>query len=230
MQLKRIVLEVRFKDIARSFNWRAQLAQGITGNASAPSLESPINEGLEINIAEGKTKVQIQSRRFALVIDDCSDRAEMKMVIDRVMQRVYNAVGWQTMLRIGVRTIWVEEFDGTLDALIRKLRERNFADNAIVNQATDVAVTLTLRDGENSVNYISGPMSKEELATKYSINDDNGGVIPDVILVVDSDYSSATETSFSKNKVVNFFEKAVDYGKDIANKTHDVSFGTTPSL
>lgn len=220
MKLAKFVLEIRFKEAGRPFNWRETLMQSIAGPIPIQQPQNRINEVIELTLTDQKAKIVLENTRLILGIESCDDTEELKRLVNKLIERVFNNVDWKKTLRTGIRTVWLESIEDTFENLVNKLKTKNFISNPITDSAADIAVSFTLVDGSNRINYNAGGMKKEEVAQRYTINTEN---IPNVALVTDVDYFSETEMNFSKNNIKDFVNTALIYSQNKANQTREIN-------
>lgn len=221
MQLVMFALEMRFKDSGRPFNWRQNLMQTIAGSAITEPTPNPINDVIEVELTNQKTKVVIETNRFAIGVEECNDIEQLKSLVCKLTEKVASSVDWHKTLRFGIRTIWAEDVNDTFDNLVKKIKDKSFISNPILDSSNDVALSFTLLDGKNKVNYNAGAMKKEELIQRYALKSQS--LLPEISLVTDVDYFTLEEMDFKKNNVKSFFETALKYSDEKAKQTVSIN-------
>lgn len=193
--------------------------EAVAGKAPERQSVSPISESLQVNLKDENARIIIQAQKMSIFTDSCSDIDVLKKLVSKIVERT-SEIGWDTTLRIGIRTIWLEPSNLNFLELVKSLKEKNYVPNAIVNESIDLAISFTLKDGNNQINFISGPVTREEASLKYEIEKNT---LPEVALAVDLDYFTLNEMKFSEINVAEFVTLALTYSKEKAELTQQIN-------
>jgi hypothetical protein len=119
--------------------------------------------------------------------------------------------------RIGVRIQWINEWESSFTKLLSKYKSIFYKDVPILNESSDVAVHLTLKDGACGVNYITGPMKPDQAKMFINFKDRK---FPHDFIYVDIDrFLVDTKVSNDINSLNDFISKSVVYSKSKATET-----------
>lgn len=221
MKLAKFALEIRFSQPGEAFNWKKSLVESIVG-APQENIAAPIlNEVMQVALSKHKTKVTIDSTRLGIIVDDLSNRDEVHSLVFDIINRAIKNVGWKKANRIGLRTIWHEKVNTDFDSAISEIKKRNFVKNIILDEAQDVALCYTLKDGDYTVNYLAGVMTDREMIEKLAL--DATTVLPKLALISDTDYHTLKETNFDLDFMADFIKRAVAYGEEKARQTKEIT-------
>ena len=158
-----------------------------------------------------------EPRRFALNIEENMTADQLKGFINDMANKINNYLQWGQMQRIGVRTFWTKEVSD-FDKLVATSKDILFKENSLLNEATDVALPLTLVNGNEKINYNFGPMKKEQLIQQF-LNFKNAENVPDVFAFIDTDYYGILDRNFSKNHFREFLNRAFEVSEKKVNET-----------
>lgn len=219
MELKKFIIELRYKDIASPFNFRASLFANLTGDV--PKKEINIQEGLQVFIKDREAKFIVEPRRWGLSVNTISSIEDTKNFAQKIFKKVNSAVHWDKGVRIGVRTIWIEESSKKFSELVDLFKKHLLKDNKFVTDAIDVALPLTMQNGDDKINYLFGPMEKEQLIGTYfndlSTTEEKNWA--DVNCVLDFDYFHVGEKKFNEKFFKEFLNNSIDFSSKNAEKT-----------
>ena len=179
---------------------------------------------MNIGITNKFATLVVEPKRWALTVGNITDQNEFRKFAKDAFNRITKAVNWGDGTRIGVKTIWVESVETPFDSLTNSLKEKLLKNNKLVEESVDIALPLTLVDGECKVNYIGGAVQKEEFLAKYGGFEDkqNASDLPQVAIVADIDYYSLKNNTFSLYFFESFLNKAVSYSESKANLTKSI--------
>lgn len=215
VDLSKIIVELRYKEPAFPFTFRSSIYKKVTG--SPPSKEPNIQEGINIRIKDRAAQLLIEPQKWGVDIERVGDVAETQLYLLGLFSRLYNAISWKVGRRIGVRTMWLHKFDGTMAELTSRLKQKNFTDQPIINESTDVAFPLTLSHQGNRINFNLGPVTDEELRNRFFNTQDLD--FPSVGLLVDIDYIFLKEGEFNKGLFKKVLNEAVEYARGKAEQS-----------
>jgi hypothetical protein len=218
MTLHKIIVELRYKKAAHPFTFRSKIFKEITGNL--PDRNPVIRESISIEIKDKLAKVIIEPNRWVVSIEKIEGVSEIKEYLEKLNNKLHAAAVWKEAVRIGVRTIWIQGTDQTSSQLISQFKERLFKTNSLISESEDVALPLTLKKGEVRINYIAGPVTKEEIKEKHLDNDSD--TLPEAGLLVDIDYLLVKEMEYPKQKFKKFLADALEYSERKAAETNEL--------
>ena len=212
----RTITEIRYKDPAQQFTFISGIIRAVGGNP--PSSNQLLFGGsVQIRLKEKRVMVFAEPRRFALNIEDNMTTDQLKNFINDMAMKVNNHLQWGQMQRIGIRTFWVKEVND-LDKLVSTSKDILFKENSLLDEAIDVALPLTLVNGDEKINYNFGPMKKQQLVQQF-LNFKDAENIPDYFAFIDTDYYGVLDRNFSKNYFREFLNRAFEVSEKKVNET-----------
>lgn len=212
----RIITEIRYKDPAQQFTFVNGIIRAV-GGTPPQSNQLLFGGSVQIRLKDKKVMVFAEPRRFALNIEDDMTIDQLKIFINDIAVKINNHLQWGQMQRIGIRTFWAKEV-GDFDKLVVTSKDILFKQNSLVDEATDVALPLTLINGNEKINYNFGPMKKEQLVQQF-LNFKDATNIPNVFAFIDTDYYGILDRNFSKNYFRDFLNRAFDISEKKVNET-----------
>jgi len=178
------------------------LSQGSFDTNKLPQL------GLDINDEKTRTKVILNEEKIAIAVEhDNIENAKQRLT--EVLTYIYDHYSYSEKIisRIGLRTQWQEEWPSSFTKLVTKYKEIFYKKNIIVDSSIDVAVNLTLSDGSYRVNFVTGPMKKDQGEGLLIFKDRQ---LHHDFVFVDLD-RMATSHKNDLDNIVDFSEKSITY-------------------
>jgi len=212
----RTIIEIRYKDPAQQFTFISGIIRAVGGTPPAPS-QLLFGGSVQIRLKDKKIMVFAEPRRFALNIEENMTLDQLKGFINDMAGKINNHLQWGQMQRIGIRTFWIKEVSD-FDTLVTTSKGILFKENSLLNEATDVALPLTLINGSEKINYNFGPMKKEQLI-QQPLNFKDVNNIPDVFAFIDTDYYGVLDRNFSKNYFRDFMNRAFEVSEKKVDDT-----------
>ena len=214
----RLVLEIRHSQVPELFLNKEKIFLAITGQ------ESPINsfngEGIRVHIKKKKMFVVVEPGRTGVLTEELSNEKNSKDLIYQIFSKLNEHLSWKKIDRVGIRSFWIHPTEENFDNFVQIFKDVFFnTSNDVLNESKDVGSFLTLYDGNNRVNFISGPMEKAQLLNEYMTYKD--GTFPDRFVFVDIDYS-ITNTSFSDALVKDSLDKAMGYSRSKSSQVEQL--------
>lgn len=215
MDLGKIIVELRYKKPAHPFTFRSKIIKQITGSELNNNLQ--IQEGITIQIRDKKAKLVIEPHRWAVSIEQIGDINDLVEYLQSLYGKIYSAVQWKEGVRIGVRTMWLQEYGESFEQLVSHLKGKIFKESQLINESADIALPLTFYDGESRVNYTTGPMKQDELAGRFE--NKVASDFPEVSLFLDVDYIARDERVYDKTYFRKILNTAITYATNKAQVT-----------
>lgn len=213
MKLFSLVTEAQFSQPIQEYGFIKDVINLITDNKFNSML--PISEGTKINLKEEGLELIIQNSRIAIALHNTREEKNIDR-IKEIYTQLYESLNMGKISRIGVRSQWIEEVNSSFVSLLGKHKKSLFQNVDLVDEATDVSLVLTLKDGDSAINYMSGPMDKAQLMQADSSIDRD---YPSRCIFVDVDYYCCPDKEYTNNDLLDYIDRAVSYAKKVAEKT-----------
>ncbi|MBI1803589.1 MAG: hypothetical protein HY033_02000 [Ignavibacteriae bacterium] len=203
----RSILEIRYENPAKQFNFLRGLIQAIGGTPKTGN-ELQIIQKVRIPINNRRISIHLEATRYAINIEEQLEEKELGKILLDLSEKINSQLQWGTALRIGLRMMWTKEVSD-FEKLVNLSKQKLFSDNSLVNESIDVAVPLTLLDGENRINYNYGAMKREELSIQGFEFETTMKDVSDFFAFIDVDYFALPNRTFSASYLRGFIGKAI---------------------
>lgn len=218
MRFFKLIVEIRYpqnKPDIFSFREKIIAKVAVDKNLKLPN----VNEGFEFRVKGKLMKVVIADNRFAIdmVVPNSIPNA-MQYAQDNII-KVYKQVNSELRIeqidRIGVRSIWHQEFDKPIEKLIQKFKANFFKENELVKESIDIALAFTLKENDRKINYNAGPMDINQFSQIINNNlkmygSDKDEQVENPGVFMDYDYYLNTNHKYNDNFMVEFVKKGVN--------------------
>jgi hypothetical protein len=196
----RSVVEIRFGEPSRRYDFISGVARAL-GSQVPPT---PLGQRLRVQPRGRRVSINVEATRFWINVEEELKAKEFETIVLDYMVKLQENLQWGKLSRIGYRMMWVKAAED-FEQLAKVSKQKLFQDNPIISSAIDVALPLTLADGNRKINFIYGPMKKEELTSNHGFEFDVTAQ-PDVFAFIDIDYYSSEKQNFSPRQVRAFLE------------------------
>jgi hypothetical protein len=221
MLLAKLIVQAQFSVPPSALNPQFLVAEAL-GNptvkkdVAAQSPNRPVIERYLFNIKEDNILFGVDRTNAGVDVNwPQSDSAASALAI-AYLDRVHRAIRFPQLSRFGVRTLWVQPVDMPFAELVSTLKSRWHAKQALIQEASDIALSLTLDDRGHRVNFNLGPIRPDEYP-KWQITEPKDKV-GDVLLLVDIDYGYADIGVHDALRLPTV-SRAVDYARRTAAHT-----------
>lgn len=183
-----------------------------------PKRETWLVPGLRIERREQKEIVIVDPMRIALEMQEPSSG---RHAIETLRQRIHLIEEiWKIpdVTRWGCRTVWIEPFSDSIEALTGVFRTTVFGGSDLAKEAADLAAVFEFK-GEAETEKITvscGPMWPDQLRQRYVPW--STGNIPEAFLLVDVDFGATVPSTYSRSVVGKFLDSAMTAGDLFAKK------------
>lgn len=119
--------------------------------------------------------------------------------------------------RWGLRSTWIEEYNGDFKQLLDRYKQIIFGNSAIVEKVDDVGAVFDyyLDDGKKLV-LTTGPMKIEQLKKQFLTFEPQS--ISPIFMYIDIDMGDIKTTQYSSKYLQEFFSKAIEEGERLAKE------------
>ena len=209
------IFEVKFKnklsplEILIGF----RLFKEITGKKTEvlDPAKSNVTGGFNFTDPQSKLTTIVEVNRIAISTEIENNTQED--VIKKSLKVLYSNFEYKELdiQRVGVRTMWVLPYSKSFTDLMTHYKNNFYnSSNPLVSESTDVAVSLSLEDHDNKVNFNSGPMKPEQLKTvflKFGTNVE----LPHDFIFADIDRYTTSLTN-KETDLTNYIRDSIEYG------------------
>lgn len=232
MKLFKLIFEIRYPSSKPEiYRYREKIISAISKSKDDEIKLPNISEGFEFVIKQKNAKVVIENKRMGvdlILVGNYPNQSQYaRDNILKIVKLINSQLQVSHIERIGVRSLWLHEVDTAFEVLVAKYKEHFYQTNAIIDASKDVALSLTLYDTDNRINYQSGPLSVEEYKNvlKMNLQGQTMGVSTEVskpAVLVDYDYFSTKKQTYNDKFAISFVDKALEKTEETVNKTIEI--------
>lgn len=219
MRLVKVITELRFSGRLKLLKPHEELYLAILGE----ELKQPerwITPGLTLQAKQRKMKTILEAKRCAVDLEEVPNIGYCVQTIAGIFKKVDDILGIPLLARVGVRSMWIEPFEGTFADLLAVYKKSMLGSNILCKQASDVGVVLDFVDEDCKVSQTTGPMETQQLKTQFLAFEPES--IPDVFIFSDIDRATTNETKYSNKFLNGFIRQGLDYGEERAKTLIDI--------
>lgn len=218
MKLIKLIVSVQYKQVPKGLDYRSKLIDLFIDKKSQkpPSF----TEVFRTRVKDKKMFFIVSANKAGVEINQPSNEEAAVNECFSFFKKVNNLTQWESVDRIGVRSMWVEPWDLELNKLVDIYKTKIYKDTSLLKNADDVGAFLTLSDDLRKINFQTGPMGKKQLVNAFlppaPFDETN---LPEVFSFVDYDYYISGNTEYSNLTMEKFIKHAVEMGKTKSNET-----------
>lgn len=218
MKLAKSILEIKFSDVPELFSYKAKILKAL--NVSVPKNQAYITENVDIKVEDQFAHIYVTSNLIGLTIERASNKVASQFFIS-VLTKLEPLFRLSKSKQTGYRVIYYEDTELSFPDLVQVYKENYLKDNSLISDSVDVALPLTFKINNSRVNFMSGPMEKEQFVAglEYPNLDSEKVHFLDLDFInSDVDYSIEAISNFIKStqkeheKIIAKVEELVIYG------------------
>jgi hypothetical protein len=160
MQLARCILEIKYKELPDLFAYKKKVLKAleIDMHENTPTLTENIN----IEVKDQSAHIAVEAQRIHITIETSTSKQAQKFLCV-VFKQINDLLHLNHAVQIGFRCFYIQKSDESMKDLVSIYKSSIFADTKLIQDAVDVGLSLTFKDGGYRVNFHSGPMEKDQL-------------------------------------------------------------------
>lgn len=179
--------------------------------------ENWLAPGLRLDDNERKRVMVIDRNRNIIDVEQPPNIGFCKDMIMQFFHSVDEKFSIPEIARWGLRSTWINEYQGEFSELLNEYKKKIFGNFAIVQKADDVGTTFDY-DIEDKVklSVTTGPMKWQQLKEqflKFEMEEK-----PQVFMYVSVDMGDTKSNSYSRKYLNEFVIRAMNEGEKIANE------------
>lgn len=160
----------------------------------------------------------VDSTRSVIDIEQPPNVGFCRDAVTRFFKSVDERLGIPQVSRYGLRSTWIQEYNGSFQELLDKCKRHIFGGSSLVERVNDVgAVFDYYLEGSQKLAMTVGPMEADQLRSQFLSFETE--TLPSPFLYVDVDLGDTATKQFSLKHLRNFFDKAVKEGERLGNET-----------
>jgi hypothetical protein len=185
-------------------------------NKEPQEAKSWIAPGLRIEDRDKKRIMIMDPIRSAIDVEQPPNIGFCKDSILQFFKSVHKRVEIPQVGRYGLRSHWIQDYNGTFEQLLAQFKKCIFANSSLVEKANDLCSILDYVTGSQKLTLTMGPMNNEQLRTQFLSFEATS--LPPVFMYFDVDMGDTATKEFSVQYLANFINKAIEEGERLSNE------------
>lgn len=210
MRLVKVITELRFSGRLKLLKLQEELYLAILGEELKQPERWPA-PGLILESRQRKMRTTFELKRCAVDLEEVPNIGHCVQAISSIFKKVDDILGIPLLARVGIRSMWIEPFEGTFTELLTVYRKSMLAKTILSEEASDVGLVLDFLDEDCKVGLTTGPMEAQQLKTQFLTFEEK--TIPDVFIFADIDRATTNQTKYSNKFLSEFIRKGLSYGE-----------------
>lgn len=217
MNLQQVTVELRNAEPMKLFQPHMELYHLLTGK-ELPEKEAML-PGFQLNVRDKHMIIIVDPGKTAITLGEAPN---IGYCIDNtlgVFKKISEVVKLPPILRLGIRSFWIEESKATFLELLSSQKQLLFKPVGVVSEAIDIAASFVLSDDDYKATIQFGPMERNQLQSNLRFPP---LILPEVVTFIDIDYFKVMEkgeatASFLRDFVKRGLEYASKWSQELAN-------------
>lgn len=214
MKLIKVTCEVRFKERMKILGSYETLHRELL-KEEPKNIERWLAPGIRLQDKERKRVVVVDSNKGVIDVELPSNVGNCKDLIIQFFRTVDKEFEIPQIGRWGVRSTWIEEYQGSFKDLLLCYKKNIFNDSMMAGKADDVGVVLDyILEEKTKMSLTTGPMEKAQLTEQFltfkPVN------VPPVLLYASIDVGDMNVEKFSIRYLEKCLARAIAEGEKLA--------------
>lgn len=216
MRLVKVTAELRYTERVKLLSgYEAIYTDILKKQPERP--EQWIIPGLRLEDKNSKRIWLVDPIRSVIDIEQPPNVGFCKDSIMQFFKSVDERVGTPAIGRYGLRSTWLEEYEGGFQDLLDTCKRNIFGGSKLVEKVNDIgAVFDYFIDTGQKLSITIGPMKLEQLRSQFLVFEPQS--FPPTFLYVDVDMGDTSTKQFSSKYLSEFMNKAIKEGERLANE------------
>lgn len=219
MRLVKVITELRFVNRLHLLQQYEDLHRAILGE-ELKEPEKIFAPAMVLEAKQKKIRTVLEFSRFGADLEDVPNLGHCVQTISALVKKVDDVVRLPRMSRVGIRSFWIEPFDGDFATLLKRYKEKMLNKDALLEQAYDVSLVLDFGPDSRKLTVTTGPMELDQLKKQVLLYEADN--LPGLFSYVDADYATKEESDYSAKFLADFVKQGLDRGSEYAQKLFDV--------
>lgn len=173
--------------------------------------------GLRLEDREKKRVILVDPARSVIGIEQPPNVGFCRDLVIQFFGSVNERLGIPQIARYGLRSTWIEKYEGSFQELLSKCKQRIFGNSRLIEKTDDVCAVLNYTvEGGQKLSVTTGPMEVEQLKSQFLTFEPES--LPQLFLYVDVDLGDTMTKQYSAQYVRAFFDKAIEEGSRLAKE------------
>jgi hypothetical protein len=213
MRLVKVITELRFSGRLKLLKLHEELHLAILGEEPKQP-ERWLTPSLVVDAKQRKMRATLEPKRCAVGLEEVPNTGYCVRTISQIFKKVDNILEIPLLDRAGVKSMWIESFEGTFADLLAVYKKGMLGGNILSERASDVGAVLDFVDEDCKVSLTTGPMEAQQLKTQFLTFEAQS--IPDVFMFIAVDRATTSQTKYSNKFLTEFIRQSLDCGEERA--------------
>lgn len=215
MKLVKVTNEVRYLEGSRIYKPFEELYRDLSKEELKDKLKMPFGSGMRIQDDKSKTIMLVESIRSVIDVEQPTDKNSCKDTILRFIKLVDSRMGIPRVTRYGVRSIWIHEYGGSFQDLLKMCKKSIFKNSALGESADDIGLVFDYYKSSGKKSSVTfGPMEIAQLKAQFLSYEINK--VTPIFLYTDIDVGDMVTKKFSLEFLSKFIDDAMEEGEKIS--------------
>ena len=178
-----------------------------------------ITPGLRIEDKDKRRLMVIDPMRSVIDIEEPPNAGFCRDSITQFFKSLDLRVGIPQIARYGLRSTWLQEYEGNFKDLLDICKQSIFGSSNLVKGVDDIAASFNyyISDGKK-LSVTTGPMKIEQLKSQFLVFEPQS--LPTLFLYVDVDLGDTVTKLFSLQHLRDVFDKAIEEGEKLSSQVN----------
>lgn len=178
------------------------------------------SKGLRIDFSDVKGFIGFNEKELVFQVEEVMKVKDFKKSALNIIEVCYSFLKFDVD-SVFLDNLWVKKVDD-FDVLVSKIKNKFFKNNSLIQGAADVAVPLTFYDGDNRIDFLFGPMRRDEFLARFASDKRSKKEVPDFMAVISTRYVYSENFSYSVTSLDKFIRSSIEYNKLKVESTLDI--------
>ena len=219
MNLLQVIVELRNAEPMKLFQPHMELYHLLTGK-ELPEKEAML-PGFQLNVQDKHMIITVDPGKTAIILGEAPNIGYCVDNTLSVFKKISEVVKLPPILRLGIRSCWIEESKARFVELLSSQKQLVFKPVSVVNEAIDIAATFLLSDDDYKANIQFGPMERTQLQSNLRFPPSS---LPEVVTFIDIDYFKVMEKGEATAGLLrDFVRRGLEYASKWSQELANIS-------
>ncbi len=216
MKLVKVTCEIRYAERMKVLGSYEALYRDLLKKEPTDVQRWPV-PGLKLDDSERKRVMVVDPNRSVIDVQQPPNVGFCKDMVLQFFRNVNEKLVIPAVVRWGLRTTWIQEYDGQFSDLLLAYKKQIFGGSLLVGRSDDVGAVLDYFIDDNiKLSLTTGPMKLQQLKEQFLAFEPEG--ISPVFIYTDIDMGDTKTTTYSERYLSEFFTRALDEGERLASE------------
>lgn len=177
MQQVKTILEIHYKELPEIFAYKKRILGKLVGdNVDDQVDDHTFTEDIRLEIENQKAIVLVQSHRTMIAVEN-NDAETAHALVQELYKKIWDILKISDVNRISYRSLFIKPSTLKFDDLVLLHKNAFFKETSLLQESQDVGLPLTFNADGYRIDFMTGPMTKNEL--RHTRLDYDNDALPD---------------------------------------------------